>query len=464
MPELDLKEGLLGNGPVRPGHVWSQIWDLTVPNTISSVAMCATVVITTLSISHEDIPAHLAAFGLGALVANILGLTIGNGLTSVLETLVSQAFGAGNTELASVQLNRARFVVTLAYIPCCICLYKTDSILLLTQQSPEIAALAADYARATIFGLLPFFLYGCSSSFLRSSQRPAPPLLTNIVATFLHLAVTTYLVNVLKWGLWGAGLSVSINNIVRFFMLEVYLWRNPELLGHEFSKAMFTKLTHFLGLGIPSFVLVLVEWSAFEFQAFFAGWVSTEGLAAHVASVNVIAILFTIPNGVSQSLSTLVGASLGEANPLLAWEFTIKGGLLMLAIACTYASIVIVSTPRIAAIYSSDPSTLEILTPLLKYVAVFAVGDAMNSTQSGIIRGLGLQTRAAKYQTIAMYSIMLPWGYLAYPSYGVCGIWTGSIVGMFTSACLFFTIIKNADYTQCSRRAIAETRNVPSDL
>jgi Na+-driven multidrug efflux pump len=82
----------------------------------------------------------------------------------------------------------------------------------------------------------------------------------------------------------------------------------------------------------------------------------------------------------------------------------------------------------------------------------------MNTTQAGIIRGLGLQSRAARYQTIAMFGVMLPVGYFAYPYLGVPGVWTGSIAGMVTSAILFFTIIQNADYQECSRRAIQESR------
>ena len=444
--------------PVRPGSAWSQILRLAVPNVVSSLAMYSTVVITTLCISREDKPSHLAAFGLGSLIGNVLGLSIGVGLTSVLETLVSQAYGAGNIDLASVYLNRARFVVTLAIIPCSVCLNYTDAFLLWLEQDPSVAALAADYTRATIFGLLPFFYFNCSSSFLRSCQHPQPPLIANIVGSVIHLFVTWYFVNVLKSQLWGAGIAMSINSAVKFVILEIYLASKPSLHGHRFTKEMFQKIGHFMGLGVPSFLLVAVEWSAFELQSVFAGWVSTQGLAAHVAGVNVIAIVFMIPNGVSQSLSTLIGASLGEGLPKLAEDFTRKGALLMFFVACSYGLAIFFSVNGIAHIYSTDPITLSILEPVLTITSVFVIADAMNTTQAGIIRGLGLQSRAARYQTIAMFGVMLPVGYFAYPYLGVPGVWTGSIAGMVTSAILFFTIIQNADYQECSRRAMQESR------
>jgi MATE family multidrug resistance protein len=88
----------------------------------------------------------------------------------------------------------------------------------------------------------------------------------------------------------------------------------------------------------------------------------------------------------------------------------------------------------------------------------FVVFDAMNTTEAGIIRGLGLQSRAARLQIVAMFGVMLPVGYLLAPHLGVPGVWIGSIFGIVTSATLFFTVIRRADWQECSRRAIQESR------
>jgi MATE family multidrug resistance protein len=446
--------------PVTPGHIWKQIFTLAIPNVASSLAMYSTVVITTLCISRLDDPSLLAAFGLGSLIGNVLGLSIGVGLNSVLDTLVSQAYGADNMKLASVHLNRARLVVTVAVIPCCFALFFTDSLLLWLEQDPKVSILAAEYTRSFMFGLPAFFYYSSASAYLRSCQHPQPPLVANVVGSIVHLFFSVLLINVLEWGLWGAGLAMSFNSILRFLMLEVYFSRKPELRGHRWTKEMFSfrGIRHFLGLGIPSFLLVAVEWIAFELQSVFAGWVSTQGLAAHVAGVNVIAIVFMVPNGVSQSLSTLIGASLGEGLPDLGKRFARKGAILMFVISCMYGSAIWLFNEPIANLYSSDLSTFHILRKVLILTSGFVVFDAINTTEAGIIRGLGLQTKAAKMQIMAMFGIMLPVGYLLYPHMGVPGIWIGSISGMVVSATLFFTVIRRADWKECSRRAIQESR------
>ena len=253
--------------PVEPHNIWRQIYKLAVPNVISSLAMYSTQVITTLCISHEDKPDLLAAFGLGNLIGNVLGLSIGVGLTSVLETLVSQSYGANNTRLSAVHLNRARLVVTIAVLPCCVCLYYTDYLLLCLDQNPLVASLAADFTRGSVIGLLPFFYLCCKSSFLRSCQQPNPPLITNIIGSILHVFISVYLINVRGMELWGAGLATSINNIIRFVLLETFVSWKPQLEGHLWTTEAFSwnGVFHFLGLGIPSFLLVATEWSAFEY-------------------------------------------------------------------------------------------------------------------------------------------------------------------------------------------------------
>lgn len=459
-----LPSGSPSLAPVHPStrsSAWVQIIQLGLPNIASNLAMYSTAVITTLCISRLDRPDLLAAYGLGTLITNVFGLSIGVGLTSVLETLVAQAYGAGNMHLTAIHLNRARLVVTVAFVPSFIFLWYTDSLLLWMGQDSEVAVLATLFSRWNLIGLLPFFLFSCSSSFLRSCQRPEPPLIVNILASLIHLFVSIYLVNVAELGLMGAGLAMSINNIIRFAMVEWYFSRHPELHGLEWTDEIwsFVGIKHFLSLAFPSFLLVFIEWSCFELTAVIAGWVSTEALSAHVSGNSIIAVIYMIPAGWSAAISSLVGASVGEGKPGLADQFMRKGIVLTLSVAIVTSTVVHLSCHQIALIYTSDPEALVILKTLIKIIAVFTIADAVNSAEGGVLRGLGKQSTGAKWQLISMYGIMLPVGFALHYSYGVPGIWTGSVIGMTTNATMFGIILHNADFVECSRIAIQEARD-----
>ena len=447
------------NPPVKNQNVIGQILRLAIPNVGSNLAMYSTSVITTLCISQLDRPDLLAAFGLGTLIANVFGLSIGVGLTSVLETLVAQSYGAGNLHLTAIHLNRARLVVSVAFIPSCISLWYTDALLLAMGQDDQIAELATEFSRWNLVGLLPFFLFCCSTSFLRSCQRAQPPLVINCMGSVIHLVVSIYLVNILEWGLMGAGLAMSLNNFLRFIMVELYFSFRPDLPGHEWTEEIWSieGIRHFTGLAMPSFFLVFIEWSCFELTAVIAGWVSTEALSAHVSGNSIIAVAFMIPSGFATAISSLIGASIGEGAPKLAERFTRVGLVLIFFVAITYGIAIHVFSEHICAVYTTDPEALVILRTLVTMIGLFVISDAMNCGEAGALRGLGKQSLGAKCQLFSMYGLMLPIGYALHSSYGVPGIWVGSIVGITTSAVMFGTILIRTDYADCSRRAIRES-------
>lgn len=442
--------------PVQSDHMWRQIIHLSFPNIISNLAMYSTAVITTLCISRLNRPELLAAFGLGNLITNVFGLSIGVGLTSVLETLVAQAYGADNMHLAATHLNRSRIVVITVSIPCSIFLWFTDQLLLFMGQDDQVSALAAHFTRWNLIGLIPFFLYNCSTSHLRSCQQTKPPLIVNFIGSLLHLALSVLLINYFDLELFGAAIATSINNIVRFVLIELYFAYHPSLLGHEWTREMFTGIRHFMGLAIPSFFLVFIEWSCFELMAVIAGWVSTLALSAHVSANNVIAVAYMVPMGIAAATSALTGACLGEGRPDLAARFAVKGISLSIVISSIYGFFLFYYVEPIAHLYTADETALGILIPVIKIIAVYVVFDAINCAEAGVLRGLGKQGLGAKYQTIVMYGILLPLAFALHYEFGLAGIWLASMIGMITNAAGFAFIIWKTDFKECSRIAILE--------
>ena len=91
---------------------------------------------------HNDGSAFIAGIGLGHLCEQLMGLTLILGMNSALDTLISQAAGAGNMELCGVYLNRGRFVMSCMFFPLSLLSFNVESILLYFDQSP----LASKYA------------------------------------------------------------------------------------------------------------------------------------------------------------------------------------------------------------------------------------------------------------------------------------------------------------------------------
>ena len=101
-----------------------------------------------LTQGNNDGSAFLAGIGLGNLCSEFMGLHLIVGMNSALDTLISQAAGAGNLELCGVYLNRGRFIMTMMFIPLSFLIFKVESILLYFNQDPLAAKYAQQYVVA----------------------------------------------------------------------------------------------------------------------------------------------------------------------------------------------------------------------------------------------------------------------------------------------------------------------------
>ena len=105
---------------------------------------------------------------MGNMTQNLLGLSIILGFNSTLDTLVSQAAGAGNHELCGVYLNRGRFILAILCVPIVITLLHTENILLLLKQDPQVAKYAQTYVKAFLPGLVISGLVDLQRKFLNN--------------------------------------------------------------------------------------------------------------------------------------------------------------------------------------------------------------------------------------------------------------------------------------------------------
>lgn len=431
---------------------------MAIPNMLAFMASFAVNMITFACLSAMDQPKLLGAVGLGSLIGNLFGFAIGIGLTGVLDTLVSQAVGACNTELSVIHLNRARIISLIVTIPCFYLMWVTEPLLILTWQDAETSALAGLFVQGTCWGLLPYFYCNALNSYMRCYGKTLPPVVINVVTSVLHGAISYIAIN--RWGMgaYGAGLCISLTYWVRWILSEAAMLMYPETrLALRWTPRAFNSvgIVNYVSLACSNSTLLWIEWGAYELQAMIAGWVGTEGLASHVAGANVVTAVFMGAIGISQSAAALVGISLGKRKPHTAKAFAISS-LSFTAVLYTLIGIsIIVWRASMSTLISSDPVVIDTLHQLLIVVGIFAIIDAVNGVGEGVLRGMGLQPKAVIFKMVGMLAVRLPLGYYLSLDMGVTGIWIGAIAGMLCSCAGFCYVIQQASFTECSEKAIA---------
>ena len=197
-----------------------------------------------------------------------------------------------------------------------------------------------------------------------------------VLTTCSHVLTCYILIIRLELGVFGAAMALNITYTLNFLLQEIYvncyLWDELKFFSAHFCiSETFQDWGKFLKLGVPGTFQQCFEWWAFEVLAIFAGMLGTVYLAAHVAVINVCAIIFMIPLGIQFTASGLVGCSIGENNSVQAKRYAMMAVLYSLLLS-SLVSICLVSFPdQIARAFTKDQPTIEVITQTLPIIAIY---------------------------------------------------------------------------------------------
>lgn len=200
----------------------SRISALALPLMVQNVLGYSQAVISVAFLGHVGAEA-LGAGVLATSFYNITGLSVLIGLTSGLETLCGQAFGAGKYELLGVFLQRAVLISLICTAPIALLWSQSASLLATLGQEPQMARLAGRY----LFCLTPGLLCVCVSEgirrFLMSQGVVRPTMYVSALVTALSFPLNYLFIYKFGMGMMGAAATVVMCNITTLTFLVLYL-------------------------------------------------------------------------------------------------------------------------------------------------------------------------------------------------------------------------------------------------
>jgi multidrug resistance protein, MATE family len=380
-----------------------------------------------------------------------VSFTFGMGLTSAVAPLAAQAFGANDPGKVRRSLRTGLWAALLLSLPIMVFPLRGEHILLLLGQAPQAAQLAQHYLFGLVWGVTPALWFLVIRSFMGAVNRPQPVLWITLAAIPVN-ALLVYLLMYGKLGmprleLFGVGLATTLVNCATFvaalwFATRCRPFSDYHILAHLW-RIDWSLMRQLLMVGLPISLAFLMEYGMFSAAALLMGLISTTALAAHQIALQVTAILFMIPFGISMAATVRVGHAAGRNDAAGVRRAGLVAMLLGIAIAVILTLAVVATRFDIAAFFlggmaENAAATIDLAATLLLVGASFFITDAMQSIAAGSLRGLKDTRVPLLFAGIGYWLIgfCLSWLLGFDTGLGATGVWIGLSIGTAVYATL----------------------------
>ena len=121
-----------------------------------------------------------------------------------------------------------------------------------------------------------------------------------------------------RLGIFGIGLASSIVNFATFVAGLWFATRRPPFVDYRvltrFWRIDWSLMRQLVVIGAPISISFLLEYGLFSAAALLMGRLSTTALAAHQIALQITAILFMVPFGISMAATVRVGHAVGRGD------------------------------------------------------------------------------------------------------------------------------------------------------
>ncbi|WCJ36135.1 MATE efflux family protein [Euphorbia peplus] len=401
----------------------------------------------------------LSSASMATSFAGVTGFSFMLGMGSALETLCGQAYGAKQYHMLGVHMQRAMLVLILISIPISLIWAYTSEIFAIMKQDPQICMHAGVYARWLIPSIIPYGLLQCQLRFLQTQNKVIGLVISTAFSSLLHVLVCWTLIFQLGFGNQGAAISISISYWINVLILAIYIKFSSscEKTWTGFSMEGTKDLLCFLKLGIPSALMVCLESWSYEILVFLSGLLPNPQLELSMMSIsiNTSSVVFRIPYGLGNAVSTRVSNELGAGRPYAA-RLAVQIVIFLAVIEGLISSLIFMGIRGVwGYLYTNEKEVVVYMASVMPVLVTSNFMDGMQAVLSGAARGCGWQKIGALVNFIAYYPVGLPIAIaLTFVfHFGGKGLWMGIISGSFLQAVLLLAITLRTDWQHQAKKA-----------
>lgn len=393
-----------------------------------------------------------AAATLGVFLFNLLMFAL-IGLTSAAAPLIAAELGARAHAVREVRrsFRMALWVAGVGAVPMILILAHGETLLLLAGQDAEVARRSGRFLDILLIALVPGVAAGVMRTAAAALGRPNWALGVSAIALGIGILGNWLLVfgnaGFPALGLEGSAWASVASLTAMMLAYYVILTRDRRLrrfrLFGRWWRTEWPRFRQIVRLGVPIMLTWVFEGALFGGAALLMGLIGVDEVAAHAVALNIAAVAFQVPFGISQAATIRVGMAFGARDH--AW--IARAGRVALTVGIGFMAItasLIWAMPRLfvgAYIDVDAPANAVVVALAIQYLAIaalFQLVDGAQAVAAGVLRGLQ-DTRMPMLIALFGYwvigfgtSILLGFGL----NWQGTGIWLGLAAGLLAVSIL----------------------------
>jgi len=176
-----------------------------------------------------------------------------------------------------------------------------------------------------------------------------------------------------------------------------------------------------------------------------AGLLGVIELDAHIITLSVATFIFlSFPFAIGIAASISVGQLIGDQRPKDAQRSSNASFALSGVVQFLLSIIMLLCRDIVGDLFSNDADVVDLVSILIPISCIFMMGDAIQATIGGVLRGLGRQKLVLWLNILGFWVWAVPIGAVLtfVADLGVTGLWWGFNIGIYASAAVGIWYLK----------------------
>lgn len=413
------------------------------------VAQLATVALSTTDVLFLGLlgPEALAS---GSLAVSVLFpfLMFGTGVVTAASPMIAQAVGARRPRDVRRTVRQGLWMALALSVALVPLLASGELWLQALGQEPEVAAGAGAYMRWAAWMFPPALMFVVLRGLVASLGETRAVLWIALAGVICN-ALLDWLLMFGRFGLprmelAGVGIATAATHALMFALLLAFATRRPpyrryKVLG-RLLRPDWPRFRAIWSLGLPIGLTLSAESGLFAAAAVLMGWIGADALAAHAVALQLAALAFMVPLGLSHATTVRVGLAHGRGVDAGRAGWTSIGlalGFMSLTAAAFWLAPGVLVGLFLDPVEAARPAALA--AGFLGVAALFQLADGAQVTAAAALRGLSDTRAPMAIALFGYWGVGLPTAWLlGFPlQLGGIGVWLGLAAGLgFAAAAL----------------------------